>query len=223
MQLDLARPRVMGIVNVTPDSFSDGGRLVDADARDRARAAADRGRRRHRRRRRRIDAAGRAARRRRRRRSRACCRSSTALARRRRRRVGRHDEARGDARGGRRRRRDGQRRARTARADGALEAVAAQPTPRVCLMHMQGEPRTMQAAPAYDDVVRRGARVPARRARGAARRPASRASASSSTRASASARRWRIISRCCAVCRDIARARLSGARRACRASRCSAR
>lgn len=30
--LDLARPRVMGIVNVTPDSFSDGGRYVDADA-----------------------------------------------------------------------------------------------------------------------------------------------------------------------------------------------
>jgi dihydropteroate synthase len=28
--LDLARPRVMGIVNVTPDSFSDGGRFVTA-------------------------------------------------------------------------------------------------------------------------------------------------------------------------------------------------
>jgi dihydropteroate synthase len=27
--LDLARPRVMGIVNVTPDSFSDGGRFLD--------------------------------------------------------------------------------------------------------------------------------------------------------------------------------------------------
>ena len=25
-EIDLARPRVMGIVNVTPDSFSDGGR-----------------------------------------------------------------------------------------------------------------------------------------------------------------------------------------------------
>ena len=25
----LARPRVMGIVNVTPDSFSDGGRFLD--------------------------------------------------------------------------------------------------------------------------------------------------------------------------------------------------
>jgi dihydropteroate synthase len=30
--LDLSRPLVMGIVNVTPDSFSDGGRCTDADA-----------------------------------------------------------------------------------------------------------------------------------------------------------------------------------------------
>ncbi|MFT3779806.1 MAG: dihydropteroate synthase [Ottowia sp.] len=29
-EIDLARPRVMGIVNVTPDSFSDGGRHADA-------------------------------------------------------------------------------------------------------------------------------------------------------------------------------------------------
>jgi dihydropteroate synthase len=38
------------------------------------------------------------------------------------------------------------------RDDGALEVVAAG-TAAVCLMHMQGEPRTMQAAPRYDDVV----------------------------------------------------------------------
>jgi dihydropteroate synthase len=31
-RIDLARPRVMGIVNVTPDSFSDGGRLSDSAA-----------------------------------------------------------------------------------------------------------------------------------------------------------------------------------------------
>jgi dihydropteroate synthase len=37
-------------------------------------------------------------------------------------------------------------------APGALEAAAASGC-AVCLMHMQGEPRTMQAAPAYDDVV----------------------------------------------------------------------
>ena len=38
------------------------------------------------------------------------------------------------------------------RADGALEALAASKA-AVVLMHMQGEPRTMQVAPAYDDVV----------------------------------------------------------------------
>ncbi|RQP22054.1 dihydropteroate synthase [Piscinibacter terrae] len=31
-RIDLSRPRVMGIVNVTPDSFSDGGRFSDASA-----------------------------------------------------------------------------------------------------------------------------------------------------------------------------------------------
>jgi dihydropteroate synthase len=30
--LDLSRPRIMGVVNVTPDSFSDGGRHMDAGA-----------------------------------------------------------------------------------------------------------------------------------------------------------------------------------------------
>src|SRR5690606_38720659 len=29
--LDLARPRIMGVLNVTPDSFSDGGDFVDRD------------------------------------------------------------------------------------------------------------------------------------------------------------------------------------------------
>ena len=38
------------------------------------------------------------------------------------------------------------------RAEGALEAAAALQV-SVCLMHMQGEPRTMQDAPHYDDVV----------------------------------------------------------------------
>lgn len=41
---------------------------------------------------------------------------------------------------------------RALRADGALEVAAALGVP-VCLMHMQGEPATMQAAPHYDDVV----------------------------------------------------------------------
>jgi dihydropteroate synthase len=38
------------------------------------------------------------------------------------------------------------------RRDGALEAAAALGVP-VVLMHMQGEPRSMQASPQYDDVV----------------------------------------------------------------------
>jgi len=38
------------------------------------------------------------------------------------------------------------------RADGALDAVVDSPV-AVCLMHMQGEPRTMQQAPFYRDVV----------------------------------------------------------------------
>lgn len=41
---------------------------------------------------------------------------------------------------------------RALREDGALEAVAGLNTP-VCLMHMQGEPRTMQHDPRYGDVV----------------------------------------------------------------------
>jgi dihydropteroate synthase len=36
--------------------------------------------------------------------------------------------------------------------DGALEAAAATPC-AICVMHMQGEPRSMQLAPHYDDVV----------------------------------------------------------------------
>ncbi len=38
-------------------------------------------------------------------------------------------------------------------APGALEAMASVDVP-VCVMHMQGEPRTMQSEPRYDDVVR---------------------------------------------------------------------
>lgn len=39
------------------------------------------------------------------------------------------------------------------RSPGAIEAVAASRDCAVCLMHMQGEPGTMQLAPAYDNVV----------------------------------------------------------------------
>src|SRR3954452_21289137 len=39
------------------------------------------------------------------------------------------------------------------RSDPALAEVCAEHDAYVCLMHMQGEPRTMQLAPSYDDVV----------------------------------------------------------------------
>jgi len=39
------------------------------------------------------------------------------------------------------------------RGPGALEAVAGHPSCGVCLMHAQGEPKSMQAAPQYGDVV----------------------------------------------------------------------
>ncbi len=42
---------------------------------------------------------------------------------------------------------------RALRRDGALDALAAHDRAGVCLMHMQGEPGTMQATPIYDDVV----------------------------------------------------------------------
>src|SRR5207237_7880920 len=39
------------------------------------------------------------------------------------------------------------------RSPGAVDAVAAHPSCGICLMHMRGEPRSMQADPTYDDVV----------------------------------------------------------------------
>lgn len=39
------------------------------------------------------------------------------------------------------------------RAPGAIDVVAAHPACGICLMHMAGEPRSMQTDPAYDDVV----------------------------------------------------------------------
>ena len=39
------------------------------------------------------------------------------------------------------------------RGDGAAEVVAAHPNCGVCLMHKRGDPATMQQSPAYDDVV----------------------------------------------------------------------
>ena len=175
----------MGVVNVTPDSFSDGGvnfRREDAVAA--ARRMLDGGRR-DRRRRRRVDAA--------RRRGRLARRGAAA------RRAG--------ARGARRRRpvsidtakAEVARRAlelgaelvndvTALRGDPELAGVVADSDAYLCLMHMQGEPRTMQASPTLRRRRRRGRCVPRGAARASPSRRASRRSASASTRASASAR-----------------------------------
>jgi dihydropteroate synthase len=147
--LDLSRPRVMGVLNVTPDSFSDGGRFLDPGlALEHARAmladGADL-----------IDVGGESTRP-----GAPPVDEATELAR-----VLPVVEALA---------RDGaivsvdttkpavMREALDAGASmindvralgqpGALEAVAATDA-AVCLMHMRGEPATMQAAPRYDDV-----------------------------------------------------------------------
>ena len=59
-----------------------------------------------------------------------------------------------------------------------------------CLMHMLGEPRTMQNDPRYVDVVSRGQGVPGRAHGGGDRGGRARGAGSSSTPGSASARRW---------------------------------
>jgi dihydropteroate synthase len=149
--LDLARPRVMGILNVTPDSFYDGGRYVDvasalAHARQMAADGADV-----------IDVGGEST------------RPGAAV-------VPEADELRrvvpviealasdglvvsADTR------RPAVMRAAIAAgaamindvgaltAAGAIDLVAASNV-AVCLMHMRGEPASMQQAPQYDDVVR---------------------------------------------------------------------
>lgn len=148
--LELGRPLVMGVVNVTPDSFSDGGRFLDAaDALRQARRLIDEGADL-------IDIGG----------------EST-----------RPGALPVDAREELRRVLPVLRALRDApvpvavdtmkpevmreaiaegaamindinalRAPGALEALAASDA-GVCLMHMRGEPRTMQSAPHYEDVV----------------------------------------------------------------------
>ena len=83
------------------------------------------------------------------------------------------------------------------RREGAMDAAAELGVP-VCLMHMQGEPRTMQAAAALRRRGRRGAPLPHRpavRLRAGRHGPAQ---GDGRSRASASARRWSTIWRCCA-------------------------
>ena len=149
--LDLTRPRVMGILNVTPDSFSDGGRFLDrtlaiAHARAMLADGADL-----------VDVGGESTR-------------PGAVP------VGEAEEIdrvvpviealvsdgaivsvdtmkpavmRAAIAAGASMVND----VRALREPGALEAASRNEV-AICLMHMQGAPRTMQQAPAYDDVVR---------------------------------------------------------------------
>lgn len=149
-ELDLGRPLVMGILNVTPDSFSDGGDLSIPHAVERARRMVDEGADM-------IDIGGESTRP-----GAAPVPPQAELDRvlpvlealrdsgvplsvdTFKPEVMRHAIEAGadminDIRG--------------LREPGAIEAVAASRC-GLCVMHMQGEPRTMQEAPHYDDVVR---------------------------------------------------------------------
>ena len=186
-RIDLARPRVMGIVNVTPDSFSDGGRHDDAAAalahcEQLVAEGADI-----------LDIGGESSRP-----GAAPVPLEQELARvlpvldgalklgvpvsidtR---------QARGDAA-----------RARASAPTSSTTSTRCacparwtrwrrHPHCGVCLMHMRGDPATMQQRPAYDDVVAEVSRLPARARWRRWLRAAWPASASCSTRASASAR-----------------------------------
>ena len=112
-------------------------------------------------------------------------------------------------RGGDRRRRDlRQRRHRLPPRPGARRRSSPTAGCDCCLMHMHGEPRTMQARPALRRRRRRRQGVPRASACAFAVAAGRRArSASSSTRASASARRSSTTSSCCGACDELADAR----------------
>jgi len=149
--LDLSRPVVMGILNVTPDSFSDGGAYPDtAQAAARARQMVEEGAEL-------IDVGGESTRP-----GAAAVDSETEISR-----VvpvieairascdavisidtSKPEVMRAAVAAGAAFIND----VRALREPGALEVAASLEVP-VCLMHMQGQPRTMQDAPDYDDVV----------------------------------------------------------------------
>jgi len=149
--IDLTRPRVMGIVNVTPDSFSDGGRFADASSaiahcERLLREGADI-----------LDIGGESTRP-----GAHTPSSDEELARVL--PVLRHAVALGVPVSVDTSQPSVMRAAldlgvdivndvRALQRPGALEALAAHPSAGVCLMHMQGEPGSMQAAPRYDDPV----------------------------------------------------------------------
>jgi len=150
-RLDLSAPVVMGVVNVTPDSFSDGGRFYDAGAAiehgvrlaEEGAAILDVGGESTR-----PGAADVSAEEELRRvipvieRLRAQTQAVVSID------TSKPEVMRTAAAAGAGLIND----VRALREPGALEAVAATDC-AVCLMHMQGEPRTMQKAPSYGDVV----------------------------------------------------------------------
>ena len=162
--IDLSRPRVMGIVNVTPDSFSDGGRYAEhALGAGALRAAAGR-RRRHPGHRRRVEPA----------RARPPVPLEEELARVL--PVLREAVTLGVPVSVDTYKPEVMRQALDLGADiindiwalrqpGAREAVAAHPRCGICLMHMHGEPRTMQRSPMEGDAVPQVLRLPASRRR----------------------------------------------------------
>ena len=192
-RIDLSRPLVMGIVNVTPDSFSDGGRFADARGARALRAAGGEGADI-------LDIGGESTRPGAppvpsRRSWRACCRCCAGRDARRA-GVGGHQQARGDARGARPGRGHRQRHlgaaARRARRGGGRHRACG-----VCLMHMQGEPRTMQRTPTTTTWSREVRAFLRERGDALARSAAIAAERIASTRASASARRrsttWQLL------------------------------
>ena len=88
------------------------------------------------------------------------------------------------------------------RGDPEMASVVADAGADLCLMHMLGEPRTMQDAPTYATWWPRS-RASWPSAPRSPSRPAFPRSASCSTPASGSARRSRTTSRCCAHCRAL--------------------
>ena len=189
------RPSVMGVVNVTPDSFSDGGvNFAAEDARRARRGGCSRRARRSS-----TSAASRPGRARRASRSTRSSAASCPCSRRSPASPVSIDTSKAEV-------------ARRALALGAelvndvtalrgdpeLAGVVADAGAYLCLMHMQGEPRTMQVEPRYDDVASEVAAFLEERLRVRGRRPGSRRSGSASTRVSASARRSSTTSSSCA-------------------------
>jgi dihydropteroate synthase len=161
-EIDLRRPRVMGIVNITPDSFSDGGRFASTEAAI-AHCEALKAQGAHI-----LDLGGESTRPGARRPTpeEECERVLPVL---------RHALTLGlpvsidtsepvVMRAALELGADIINDVRALQRPGALEAVAAHERVGVCLMHMRGEPDTMQSLAAYDDVVAEVARFLAERA-----------------------------------------------------------